>query len=929
MEKKRRLLAIIMAAFMIITMIPSMVFATPSGEMGGKLKVYGYPVVGATLKADFAKVTPEGITDGDVSFKWSRKISEEELKELGTEKEYKVTEEDLGYKLVLEVTGKEDLGLTGTLQAVTPEVTATEEEAEALVDAETAEKGESVITPPAAEESVDDVLTEEVPEEEEWDEEEISEGELQTEVEPGENTQSSEEEMEGELLEGGDESADGEELDVTISEELNGDDSGQTQELTYQAEAVTGTENGIINLGTVTPGKESDSAAVLVIRNTGTGVLNFQPVAPEHVMAMDIEEALQPQQEIKIWVQPREGLEAGEYLDTVTYKTDEGTEVSFQVQMTVDTVKAPVYGLTADMDAVVFDDLTEGYQEVAGSWTVTLTNSGEDTFTLKVPQSETFEITQIIPEGTEGSLVLEKGAQVSFNIKPVIGLTEGTYKEELVFGIEESADITRIVNADVTVTAPEEKAAVELNPQSVSFESLKEGYEKVEPVTVSITNKGNVIIALAQPVAEYFDLGAVSAEELAPGETATFTAVPAAGLTAGEYQEKIQIFRKDNTETALAEIPAVIKVSQKEVHKLTISPAVLDFGEVEAGYKAPEKQLVTLANEGNTQVAIEKPVSDYFRIGNPSMEVLEPGEKCTIAIRPKEGLEASTYVETIFIPNSASSDVSVDVEFTVNAAAIELQEVQKPSAVKDVKNGAEKSAKGLGLPSTVTITTTEGKMKAKVKWNVEDCTYDRSLKEAQNFTVKGKIILPEGVSNPNEVSLSTSVKVSVKAAYVPKIPDPSNNKITGISSEGYTTQSKISFEAFGAGMENTSPRAGDVRYEPQKWKVINTNSWQGAPYSATFGITKAGNYTLKVLFERQKYNGNEWVAEGENDTKQVNFSIAQGETVTPTPSAQQKNPDKKSAVETGDTTAIMPFVIILIVAVICIAGVVVYKKKKK
>lgn len=929
MEKKRRLLAIIMAAFMIITMIPSMVFATPSGEMGGKLKVYGYPVVGATLKADFAKVTPEGITDGDVSFKWSRKISEEELKELGTEKEYKVTEEDLGYKLVLEVTGKEDLGLTGTLQAVTPEVTATEEEAEALVDAETAEKGESVITPPAAEESVDDVLTEEVPEEEEWDEEEIPEGELQTEVEPGENTQSSEEEMEGELLEGGDESADGEELDVTISEELNGDDSGQTQELTYQAEAVTGTENGIINLGTVTPGKESDSAAVLVIRNTGTGVLNFQPVAPEHVMAMDIEEALQPQQEIKIWVQPREGLEAGEYLDTVTYKTDEGTEVSFQVQMTVDTVKAPVYGLTADMDAVVFDDLTEGYQEVAGSWTVTLTNSGEDTFTLKVPQSETFEITQIIPEGTEGSLVLEKGAQVSFNIKPVIGLTEGTYKEELVFGIEESADITRIVNADVTVTAPEEKAAVELNPQSVSFESLKEGYEKVEPVTVSITNKGNVIIALAQPVAEYFDLGAVSAEELAPGETATFTAVPAAGLTAGEYQEKIQIFRKDNTETALAEIPAVIKVSQKEVHKLTISPAVLDFGEVEAGYKAPEKQLVTLANEGNTQVAIEKPVSDYFRIGNPSMEVLEPGEKCTIAIRPKEGLEASTYVETIFIPNSASSDVSVDVEFTVNAAAIELQEVQKPSAVKDVKNGAEKSAKGLGLPSTVTITTTEGKMKAKVKWNVEDCSYDRSLKEAQNFTVKGKIILPEGVSNPNEVSLSTSVKVSVKAAYVPKIPDPSNNKITGISSEGYTTQSKISFEAFGAGMENTSPRAGDVRYEPQKWKVINTNSWQGAPYSATFGITKAGNYTLKVLFERQKYNGNEWVAEGENDTKQVNFSIAQGETVTPTPSAQQKNPDKKSAVETGDTTAIMPFVIILIVAVICIAGVVVYKKKKK
>ena len=928
MEKKRRLLAVIMTVIMVITMLPSMVFATPSGEMGGKLKVYGYPVVGTPLKADFGKATPEGITDGDVSFKWSRKISEEELKEIGTEKEYKVTEEDLGYKLVLEVTGKEELGLTGSLKAVTPQVTATEQEAQALVEAETAEKGESVITPAAEGTAVDSVEVEEVPEEE-WEEEELQEGELQTEETPEENAQPYEEEVEGELQEDSGEGTDGEELDVTISEELDGDGSGESQEPAYQVEAVTGTEDGTVNLGTVTSGEESDSFAVLSIKNTGTGVLNFQSIAPEHVMAMDIEEPLQPGSEIQVWVQPREGLEAGEYLDTVTYKTEEGAETSFQVQMTIAPKEAPVYGLTADMDAVTFEDLEEGYQE-AGSWTVTLTNSGEDKLTLKVPQSENFEITRILAEGTEESLILEKGAQASFEIKPRTGLTEGYYQETLTFGIEESADITRNINADVTIKkAQTEKTEISLNPESISFDSLKEGYENTEPVTVTVTNSGNVTVALAQPVAEYFDLGAISAEELAPGESASFTAVPAAGLAAGEYQEKIQIFRKDDIEKPLAELPATIKVAQKEVHKLTVSPSVLDFGEVEKGYKSPEKQVITLTNEGNTQVTVEKPESDYFRIGNLSKDTLEPGETCTIAIRPKEGLDVSTYVETIFIPNSASSDVSVDVEFTVNAAAVELLEVQKPSAVKDVKNGAEKSVKGLGIPTSVTIDTTEGKMKAKVKWNVEDCAYDRSVKEAQSFTVKGKVVLPEGVSNPNEVSLSTSVKVSVKAAYVPKVADPSNNKITGMSSDGYTTQSKISFEAVGAGMENTSPRAGDVRYEPLKWKVINTNSWQGAPYTATFGITKAGNYTLKVLFERQKYDGSDWVAEGENDTKQVNFSIAQGQNVTPTPSAQQKNPDKKSAVETGDTTAIMPFVIILIVAVLCIAGVVIYKKKKK
>lgn len=226
MEKKRRLLAVIMTVIMVITMLPSMVFATPSGEMGGKLKVYGYPVVGTTLKADFGKATPEGITDGDVSFKWSRKISEEELKEIGTEKEYKVTEEDLGYKLVLEVTGKEELGLTGSLKAVTPQVTATEQEAQALVEAETAEKGESVITPAAGGTAVDSAEVEEVPEEE-WEEEELQEGELQTEETPEENAQPYEEEVEGELQEDSGEGTDGEELDVTISEELDGDGSGE------------------------------------------------------------------------------------------------------------------------------------------------------------------------------------------------------------------------------------------------------------------------------------------------------------------------------------------------------------------------------------------------------------------------------------------------------------------------------------------------------------------------------------------------------------------------------------------------------------------------------------------------------------------------------------------------------------------------------
>ena len=63
MERKR-FLAVVMTVMMVISMIPSMVFAAaPSGELGGKLKIKGLAAVGVVLSADYAKVTPEEVTE--------------------------------------------------------------------------------------------------------------------------------------------------------------------------------------------------------------------------------------------------------------------------------------------------------------------------------------------------------------------------------------------------------------------------------------------------------------------------------------------------------------------------------------------------------------------------------------------------------------------------------------------------------------------------------------------------------------------------------------------------------------------------------------------------------------------------------------------------------------------------------------------------
>ena len=129
MERKR-FLAVVMTVMMVISMIPSMVFAAaPSGELGGKLKIKGLAAVGVVLSADYAKVTPEEVTDEDFTFSWSRQTGEKELTQVGTEKTYTITQDDLGCRLVLDLTPVDGSGLTGTLTAKTLEVAATEEEA--------------------------------------------------------------------------------------------------------------------------------------------------------------------------------------------------------------------------------------------------------------------------------------------------------------------------------------------------------------------------------------------------------------------------------------------------------------------------------------------------------------------------------------------------------------------------------------------------------------------------------------------------------------------------------------------------------------------------------------------------------------------------------------------------------------------------------
>lgn len=424
-----------------------------------------------------------------------------------------------------------------------------------------------------------------------------------------------------------------------------------------------------------------------------------------------------------------------------------------------------------------------------------------------------------------------------------------------------------------------------------------------------------------------------------PGASVTLTITPVTGLdaNANPYQQTFTV-NNVNDPAAMMEIATITATVtvQGISHDLTPNPnETLDFATAKNGYSAVDAKTITYTNNGNIPETVIMPVSqsgNYEITTEDSLTLAPNGEgRITFSVRPKAGLAVGSYTETIKVATESGFEATTPISaaFQVIKDTATITKIQQPSAVSGLPNGTKKSASSLNLPSAVVIETTAGNMKAAVSWNVKGSSYRQSATDEQNFTVSGTITLPDGVDNDNNLNLATSIDVNVKA-YSPKIASAENNTITGIEYNGvYTTQSKISFTAVGAGMDNTSPRKGDIRYEPKSWTVLNnTLGWDAAPYTASFGLAKSGDYTLKVNFEQQKYDGNSWQPTNTTDTRQVSFSITKANVTAPganlTPAIS-----KTGAVKTGDSTQILPFICILIIAAGAIGGVVFYKKKNK
>ena len=901
----RRFLAIIMSVFMILSLLPVSVFAeTTAVTLDGQLKIQGTVAAGTTLKADMQGIKNEGITEDSVSYQWFRKTSDDEkkeqqgekpeLKSLSKEKTYTITKDDIDSKIVLTITGLEDKGFSGSLTAVTATVTEAADPKAAETEQNTEASEEEQNQDAAEDDSSEE--TQEIPEATNDDE-------------------AGSESVDGIPAATDDSEEAPEQTDENSDEEL---EQSEYQEELQPADESEGAEDN---------GQESEEA--------GSSSVEGIPEAKEDGTYNNTED----------------NTEAESPSDT--------DEASYQAEAEVG---------DGSSDVLTFGTVVSGQEDEQGQY-VTIKNTGTETLNFIAMSPEHFAVQDI----TEP---LEAGQSVQVWIVPRAGTQPGSYEDTIVYQTEEGAEASFKAEMTVTDEDPDTPVAeptevpqdtptpeptevpqdtptpeptevpqdtptpeptqipavsrVSADTGAADFGSVVEGYaEAPQAQTVTLTNEGDADAVLSEIYSDqgeirYFDVALSSQNISANGGTATFTVRPKNGLSAGTYTEAFTV--NDTTSGQGIVITATVTVNTAS-HSFGISTDTLDFASAKKGYSGVSAQQITVTNNGNVAETLTQPSAKYFTITASTGLTIQPGESAAFTVAPKDGLDVNNYQENITIASAATETV-FKAYFQVLKGTVSVTKIQNPSEISGIANGTAKDAQKLKLPSAVVIETTGGNAKAKVSWDVKNCSYNVSDTAAQSFTVKGAVTLPDGVDNNNNIDLLAYVKVNVEA-YTPKTVSADDNKITGIEVNGvYTTQSKISFTAVGAGMDNNSPKKGDIRYVPLNWTVINTNAWSKAPYTACFGLSKSGDYTLKVVFQQQQYSGENWKNTESQDTKQVAFSISKAKVTAPgtnlTPSANQKK-----SVKTNDPTVIIPFVIILIIAAGAVCGVIYYKKKKE
>lgn len=202
-------------------------------------------------------------------------------------------------------------------------------------------------------------------------------------------------------------------------------------------------------------------------------------------------------------------------------------------------------------------------------------------------------------------------------------------------GREVTSDAATLTVNPVTVTG------VTLDKTTLDLVAGNSATLKATVAPENATNKTVTWASSNTAIATVDTTGKVTA--VAPG-TATITATAADG----------------SGKTATCKVTVTAKT-----YSLSIDPGAIGFGTAAVGYTQPAVREVTVKNTGNQTLTLTHPTAVNFEVGKLNQLTLAPGEKAVFTVRPKAGLSAGSYSETVVVKANSGTQVSVNLTFTV------------------------------------------------------------------------------------------------------------------------------------------------------------------------------------------------------------------------------------------------------------------------
>ena len=211
-------------------------------------------------------------------------------------------------------------------------------------------------------------------------------------------------------------------------------------------------------------------------------------------------------------------------------------------------------------------------------------------------------------------IALDKRVQPVYQVTVVYGSYEGAPDEKTIYTNGTAPDESPIrddglvfagwteskrddINKTITYTAKWEPYtySIGVSPAVLDFGSINEGDAQPAAQTVTVTNTGNQTVTLEQPAStNSFVVGTLSAKELKPNASATFTIQPKEKLPRGSYSEQITITGDNNVSATLTATFTVKEPPYTGKYSYEVFTSVGDNGSLTVDRYATEGDKVTI-----------------------------------------------------------------------------------------------------------------------------------------------------------------------------------------------------------------------------------------------------------------------------------------------------------------------------------------------